>query len=60
VIDAFTTVDARARFTPGYGIGIDAGVYNILDKNYQLSLGYPEAGRSVSVGVSYDFSGGGQ
>ncbi|MFH0996111.1 MAG: TonB-dependent receptor [Pseudomonadota bacterium] len=55
VADAYTLVNAKAIYEMAYGIAIEGGINNITDANYALDEGYPLAGRSFFVNVSYKY-----
>lgn len=52
---AFTTVDLGAAVAFGGGVGLQAGVKNILDRDYYYWEGFPERGRNVYVTLRYTF-----
>lgn len=55
VADAYTLVNAKAIYDMAYGFSIEGGVNNIGDENYALDEGYPLAGRTFFVNVSYKY-----
>jgi iron complex outermembrane receptor protein len=54
-IDSFYTGDAKAVFTLFKNIDAEFAVYNVLDRNYWVTDGYPEAGRTMAGTVRYRF-----
>lgn len=48
--DGFTVVDLKGRWELNDSLDLTARVANLTDEDYQQSLGYAEAGRSVFVG----------
>jgi len=51
----FTTANATIGYKPMKGLQFDAGYSNVLDKNYQLTLGYPLPGRTWFMNGRYNF-----
>ncbi len=46
-LSGFWTADAKIIVSLTKNLSIEAGAKNILDKNYQLSYGFPRAGRTL-------------
>ncbi|PIE87524.1 MAG: TonB-dependent receptor [Bacteroidetes bacterium] len=53
---AYIVFNTRAAYQFNNGIAIEAGVNNVFDKNYTITEGFPEAGRSYFMSLMYDFS----
>jgi len=51
----FTTANATIGYKPFKGLQFDGGFTNILDKDYQQTLGYPLPGRTWFVNGRYNF-----
>lgn len=51
----FTTVAVSAGWDPCRGVSLEGGVSNLLDRNYQLSTGYPMPGRTWFANLRYAF-----
>lgn len=51
----FTTVDLKAVYEINKNFSVEAGVKNLLDKEYAYSAYYPEPGRTFFMGVSASF-----
>jgi iron complex outermembrane receptor protein len=51
----FTTLNATIGYKPMKGVQFDGGFSNLLDKDYQLTLGYPLPGRTWFVNGRYNF-----
>ena len=51
----FWVANAKAMYEIIAGLKIEAGVNNVLDKNYELSDGYPEPGRTYFMNMRYSF-----
>ena len=49
------TWNTKVTYHVTKAFSLDAGVNNILDRNYYISYGYPEAGRSYYANVRYKF-----
>ncbi len=54
-LDGFFLANAAVAIPIRGGIGLEAGVQNVLDRNYVLAEGFPEAGRNYFVNISYSF-----
>jgi iron complex outermembrane receptor protein len=52
---AFDLLNARIAYDFPQGIELAIGARNLLDQNYQLAQGYPEAGRSFFVSARYRY-----
>lgn len=50
-----TTVSFKAAWTPVKPLSIEAGVNNLADRNYELSDGFPAAGRMWFTNINYAF-----
>ena len=53
---AFATVDLGAWVPIRSGVSLQAGLKNLLDRNYYYTAGYPEAGRSWYFNLRYRFT----
>lgn len=51
----FVTVNTKVGYEAMRGLTLEAGVNNILDRNYALADGYPEPGRSYFFQAKYQF-----
>jgi iron complex outermembrane receptor protein len=54
-LSGFTTLNATIGYKPIKGLQFDGGFSNLLDKDYQLTLGYPLPGRTWFVNGRYNF-----
>jgi len=54
-LGGFTLANFKISARLPQGLTASIGVENVFDKNYQLQLGYPEAGRSWFVNLRYAF-----
>lgn len=54
-VDGFWLCNLEAQAALPHGFGLNAGVRNILDENYELNEGYPEEGRNYYVSVQCRF-----
>ena len=54
-VPGYLLVGLNATWALGEGYGIQAGINNLFDVTYQESLGFPEPGRTVFVGVTKTF-----
>jgi iron complex outermembrane receptor protein len=54
-LSGYTTANVTIGYRPFKGILIDGGFSNVLDRNYQQSLGYPLPGRSWFINGRYNF-----
>ncbi len=54
-VDGFWLGHLDAQVALPRGFGLNAGIRNIFDENYELNEGYPEEGRSCYVSVQYRF-----
>jgi iron complex outermembrane receptor protein len=52
---SFTTIDIGGTRPIRSGVGVQAGVKNLLDRNYYYWEGFPESGRSAYVTLRYSF-----
>jgi len=52
---AMTVWNTKLIYALGKQADIDVGVTNLLDKNYQLDYGFPEAGRVFFTNLTYKF-----
>jgi iron complex outermembrane recepter protein len=55
VADSYTLFNAKAIYELPHGFTLEGGVNNLTDENYALEEGYPLAGRSFFVNVSYKY-----
>lgn len=53
--ESYATVDLAASVPIRNRISADVGVKNLLDRNYQYTAGYPEAGRNWYLNLRYRF-----
>ncbi|MGD9782615.1 MAG: TonB-dependent receptor plug domain-containing protein [Kiritimatiellia bacterium] len=53
--DGFWLCNLDAQVALPRGFGLNAGIRNIFDENYELNEGYPEEGRSFYASVQYQF-----
>lgn len=53
--DGFWLCNLDAQVVLPHGFGLNAGIRNVLDENYELNEGYPEEGRNYYVAVQYRF-----
>ena len=53
--NAFTTIDLAAVVPLGAGLTLQAGVKNVLDRNYYYWEGFPESGRNGHVTLRLAF-----
>jgi iron complex outermembrane receptor protein len=51
----YATANVTIGYKPFRGILVDGGFSNVLDKNYQQTLGYPLPGRSWFINGRYNF-----
>lgn len=54
-LGGFTTVAFSATWEPVKGASLEAGLSNLLDRNYQLSTGFPMPGRTWYANARYRF-----
>ena len=55
VARAFAVANFKAAYEFLKGVIIEGGVTNIFDRDYALTDGYPEAGRSFFTNLTYKF-----
>ncbi|OPY68188.1 MAG: Colicin I receptor precursor [Syntrophorhabdus sp. PtaU1.Bin002] len=55
IAKGFTVVNAKAMYEIIKGLQIEAGVRNVLDKNYTLYEGFPMSGRTFFSNLTYRF-----
>jgi len=53
----YATFDFATRYDLGRGLEVFARVQNLLDRQYQLILGFPALGRQVTAGARYRLGG---
>jgi len=53
--DGFWLGNLDAQVALPRGFGLNAGIRNVLDEDYELNEGYPEEGRNYYVSVQYRF-----
>ena len=53
--ESYATTDLFAFVPIRAGITVQAGVKNLLDRNYYYTAGYPEEGRNWFMNVRYQF-----
>lgn len=51
----FVVINTKVSYTPLKDVMLEAGVNNLLDRDYELTEGYPEAGRTYFVQARYKF-----
>lgn len=51
----FVVINTKVSYEPLKDVMLEAGVNNLLDRDYELTEGYPEAGRSYFVQARYKF-----
>lgn len=54
-LGAYAQVNISAEYELRPGVTLNVVAQNLLDENYSFSDGYPEAGRSVTVGMKMKF-----
>lgn len=54
-VDGFWLGNLDAQVALPRGFGLNAGIRNVFDENYELGEGYPEEGRSFYASVQYRF-----
>jgi len=54
-LPGFSTVALKASYAVLRSLDVELAGSNVLDQNYQLFSGYPEAGRVVRVNIRYRF-----
>ena len=54
-VPSFALVNAKATWAVVKGLDVDLSVTNLLDRNYWVAEGYPEAGRTLLAGVRWKF-----
>lgn len=52
-LSGFTTLNLKAAWRPMKNLSVEVGVNNVTDKNYELDLGFPSAGRMWFANLSY-------
>lgn len=55
VADGYVVVNSKVGYDLGKGFMVDGGVKNLLDENYEIQEGYPEAGRTFFANLRYSF-----
>jgi iron complex outermembrane receptor protein len=55
LLPEYSNVSAKASYTVLTGLDLELAGSNLLDRNYQLYPGFPEAGRTVSANIRYRF-----
>ncbi len=53
--ESYATTDIVAVIPIRFGVTLQAGVKNLLDRNYYYTAGYPEEGRSWFANLRYHF-----
>lgn len=53
--DGFWVCNLDAQVALPRGFGLNAGIRNLFDENYELNEGYPEEGRSLYASVNWRF-----
>jgi outer membrane receptor protein involved in Fe transport len=54
-LDGYTSVNGRVSYAVARGLDAELSGSNLLDRNYQLYPGFPEAGRVVAVNLRYRY-----
>lgn len=54
-LPGFATMDLKAVYHPIEALSMEAGVNNLADKNYSLSDGFPNPGRTLFANLTYRF-----
>jgi iron complex outermembrane receptor protein len=54
-VGGFTTAQLSAGWEVGHGLSLDGGFRNLMDRNYQLSIGFPMPGRTWFANLRYNF-----
>jgi iron complex outermembrane receptor protein len=54
-LDGFVIIDAKVIFAVSDSLEAEAGVQNLCDEEYELSEGYPQAGRTAFAEMRYRF-----
>jgi vitamin B12 transporter len=54
-LPGYTTLDFRSRIPLSRDLTLSAGVENIFNQRYELFAGFPDGGRTVQVGLNYQF-----
>ncbi len=54
-IDGFSLVNAKVMFSLPHNLDVEAGFRNLLDKDYELSTGFPRSGRTAFAEMKYIF-----
>jgi iron complex outermembrane receptor protein len=52
---SYATTDIVAAVPISHGVSLQAGVKNLLDRNYYYTAGYPEEGRNWFFNLRYHF-----
>lgn len=55
-LNGFFLANAAVSVPIYRGVGLEAGIRNMFDRNYVLAEGFPEAGRNYFVNLSYVFN----
>lgn len=51
----FVVINTKASYEPFRDVMLEFGINNLLDRDYELTEGYPEAGRTYFVQARYKF-----
>ena len=54
-LDGYTSVNGKVSYAVARGSDAELSGSNLLDRNYQLYPGFPEAGRVVAVNLRYRY-----
>jgi iron complex outermembrane receptor protein len=54
-LGGFATVDLKAVYRPLPALSLEAGMSNLVDRNYALADGFPGAGRTWLANAQYQF-----
>jgi iron complex outermembrane receptor protein len=55
IAKGYTIVNGKTMFQIVKGLMVEGGVRNILDKNYEITEGFPMAGRTYFANIVYSF-----
>ncbi|MBN2707060.1 MAG: TonB-dependent receptor [Deltaproteobacteria bacterium] len=54
-IDGFFLADAKVMVKLPGNLELETGIHNLFDKDYELSVGFPQAGRTAFAEIKYSF-----
>lgn len=55
VADEYLVMGSKLGYSFNNGMTLEAGAKNLLDENYEIQEGYPEAGRTLYANLRYSF-----